>query len=70
MAQRDGVGEGQGARGQGTLAAVGTDADAIIRETGRLLCDARAYERMRRAANPYGDGRAARRIVDFLAGVF
>jgi UDP-N-acetylglucosamine 2-epimerase (non-hydrolysing) len=50
----------------GAAKVVGMDADRIVREAGRLLKDPRAHERMRRPANPYGDGRAARRIVDYL----
>ncbi|MBM3297628.1 MAG: UDP-N-acetylglucosamine 2-epimerase (non-hydrolyzing) [Candidatus Aminicenantes bacterium] len=51
----------------GVAKVVGLDAGAIVRETGRLLQDRRAHDRMRRPANPYGDGRAARRIVEYLA---
>lgn len=51
----------------GVAKLVGMDAGAVVRETGRLLQDRCAYERMRRPANPYGDGRAARRIADYLA---
>lgn len=47
----------------GTVRLVGTDADTIVDETGRLLDDAGAYEQMSRAHNPYGDGRASERIV-------
>jgi len=46
----------------GVAKLVGTDRQAIAREAGRLLEDERAYARMARAANPYGDGRAAARI--------
>ena len=46
---------------------VGTDAARIVKEAARLLTDRRAYERMSGAANPFGDGRAAERIVDVLA---
>ena len=51
----------------GTVKLVGTDAAAIVRETTTLLTDQTAFERMSRAHNPYGDGGAAPRIVDFLA---
>lgn len=51
----------------GTAKLVGTDADAIVRETFRLLDDQAAYAAMARAHNPYGDGRAAARIVEALA---
>lgn len=47
----------------GTSILVGTDRQKIVGEVTRLLTDAAAYERMSRAQNPYGDGKAARRIV-------
>lgn len=46
---------------------VGTDTRRIIRETSRLLTDARAFARMVGITNPYGDGRASLRIADALA---
>lgn len=51
----------------GTLKLVGTDEEAIYESFSRLLDDPREYERMSRAANPYGDGHASRRIADILA---
>ena len=50
----------------GTLKLVGTDPDQILREATRLLDDPSAYAEMARAANPYGDGNAAERIVSAL----
>ncbi len=50
----------------GTLRLVGTDADSIVAAATRLLDDEAAYAEMARAANPFGDGRAAERIVDAL----
>ena len=50
----------------GTVRLVGTDDSAIVREAERLLDDPAAYESMSRAHNPYGDGQAALRILDFL----
>jgi UDP-N-acetylglucosamine 2-epimerase len=50
----------------GTLRLVGSDPEIIVREAQRLLTDDAAYKEMAHAANPYGDGRAAQRIVDFL----
>jgi len=47
----------------GTVKLVGTDVDVIVDETCRLLDDPVAYAAMSRAHNPYGDGRAAGRIV-------
>ena len=52
----------------GTVRLVGTNRERIFRETTRLLLDKRAYEKMARAVNPYGDGRAAERIVAVLLG--
>ena len=50
----------------GTVKLVGTKADAIYAEAARLLTDEEAYKRMAAAANPYGDGHAAVRIVEIL----
>jgi len=50
----------------GTLKLVGTDPDQILREASRLLDDPPAYAEMARASNPYGDGKAAERIVSAL----
>jgi UDP-N-acetylglucosamine 2-epimerase (non-hydrolysing) len=47
----------------GTLRIVGTDPDRIVGEAARLLDDPVAYATMANAGNPYGDGRAAERIV-------
>uniref|UniRef100_UPI0038B2E7A5 non-hydrolyzing UDP-N-acetylglucosamine 2-epimerase n=1 Tax=Geomesophilobacter sediminis TaxID=2798584 RepID=UPI0038B2E7A5 len=51
----------------GTVQLVGTDRGAIVAAVERLLDDPEAYRAMARAHNPYGDGTAARRIVDTLA---
>jgi len=51
----------------GTVRLVGTDVDRITDEVGRLMDDPAAYEAMSRAHNPYGDGRACARILEFLA---
>lgn len=50
----------------GTVQLVGTDKDRIVAATMRLLEDATEYDRMARAVNPYGDGRASQRIVESL----
>jgi UDP-N-acetylglucosamine 2-epimerase (non-hydrolysing) len=50
----------------GTLELVGHDREAIVAAARRLLTDPAAYARMARAANPYGDGQAAERIVAWL----
>ena len=50
----------------GTLELVGPHRVAIVAATRRLLEDDLAYKRMARANNPYGDGKAADRIVAWL----
>jgi UDP-N-acetylglucosamine 2-epimerase (non-hydrolysing) len=50
----------------GTLRLVGTDPEVIFSEGSRLLRDPLAYAEMAEAQNPYGDGRAAERIVASL----
>lgn len=48
----------------GTLKLAGTDENNIFTLINQLLCDQAEYESMSKAANPYGDGHAAKRIVD------
>jgi UDP-N-acetylglucosamine 2-epimerase (non-hydrolysing) len=50
----------------GVARLVGPDQEAIVTEAGRLLSDTRAYRAMASGASPYGDGRAAERIVRIL----
>ncbi|MDI3508248.1 MAG: hypothetical protein PWP48_703 [Clostridiales bacterium] len=50
----------------GTVKIIGTDVDAITKETSRLLDDADEYKRMANAINPYGDGHASERIVQAI----
>lgn len=50
----------------GTVHLVGTDYDKIMNEVSTLLDDAEAYEKMSKAVNPYGDGKACARIVKHL----
>lgn len=52
----------------GTVHLVGTDYDKIVNEVSTLLEDAAAYEKMSKAVNPYGDGKACSRIVRILNG--
>ena len=54
----------------GTVHLVGTNHDLIVSEVSTLLDDAEAYERMSKAVNPYGDGKACDRIVRALKGEF
>lgn len=50
----------------GTVRLVGTDSARIVDEAERLLDCPDAHDAMARAINPYGDGRAAERIVEHL----
>lgn len=50
----------------GAAKLVGTEADSIYQATQRLLDDEAEYRRMASAPNPYGDGRAGRRIVEVI----
>jgi UDP-N-acetylglucosamine 2-epimerase (non-hydrolysing) len=52
----------------GVAKLVGVSRQRIVAETRRLLTDPDSYERMARAVNPYGDGRAAERIATILCG--
>ena len=53
----------------GTVKLVGTDYDKIMSEVSRLLDDAVYYDAMSKAVNPYGDGKACERIVDFIRNI-
>lgn len=50
----------------GTVEVVGVARDRIAERAGRLLADPQARAQMAQARNPYGDGRAAPRIVEGL----
>lgn len=50
----------------GTVRLVGTSTRRIVNEVEYLLADEAAYRAMATAANPYGDGHAAQRIVDII----
>ena len=50
----------------GTVKLVGTNYDKIVGEVSALLDDEARYERMSKAVNPYGDGKACGRITSFL----
>jgi UDP-N-acetylglucosamine 2-epimerase (non-hydrolysing) len=52
----------------GTAKLVGTSCQRIVEEAAVLLDNGGTYERMARAVNPYGDGRASQRIVAALLG--
>ena len=50
----------------GTVKLVGTDYDKIVAEVSALLDDQMYYERMSKAVNPYGNGKACKRIVELF----
>lgn len=50
----------------GTLKLAGTDEEQIYLMAKQLLVDEAEYERMAKAANPYGDGLASKRIVEAI----
>lgn len=50
----------------GLAKVVGLEENKIVQETQRLLDDKGAYERMINGTNPYGDGKASKRIVQIL----
>lgn len=50
----------------GTSLLVGTEPEELLAEANRLLDDSMAYRRMATLANPFGDGKAALRILDRL----
>lgn len=50
----------------GTLKLVGTETSHIVKEAKRLLDDKSAYTQMAKAGNPYGDGHAAKKIIQAL----
>jgi len=50
----------------GTVLLVGTDQETIVNNVSRLLEDELAYKKMAYAHNPYGDGSASVKIVNFL----
>jgi len=52
-----------------TVKLVGTDTQKIIYEAQILLDDTISYKKMSKAHNPYGDGKASDRIVDFIKKV-
>ncbi len=50
----------------GTVKLVGTNTALIISEAQKLIDDTKAYKVMSKASNPYGDGHACRKIINFL----
>lgn len=54
----------------GTLKLVGIEQDIVYKETKTLLTDQALYERMSIAQNPYGDGKASKRICENIKYYF
>ncbi len=54
----------------GTVKVVGVDKNVIIQEANKLLEDSYAYEKMSKAANPYGDGNSCDRIIEAIRYYF
>ena len=50
----------------GTVILVGTDKGKIVGETVDLLSNTERYKKMSKLHNPYGDGKASKRIVEFI----
>jgi len=58
--------ERQEALEAGTVKLVGTDKQTIIQEAQKLINEQTEYNKMSKAHNPYGDGKACDRIVRFI----
>ena len=54
----------------GTVKLVGTDISAIKTEANKLINYPEEYAKMSKAINPYGDGKASKRIVDIIENYF
>lgn len=50
----------------GTVKLVGTNEENIIKTAEEIISDTEEYNRMRKAINPYGDGKASKRIVNYI----
>ena len=53
----------------GTVILVGTDKNRIVDETEKLLNNQNSYEDMSKLHNPYGDGKACKRIVEYIQNI-
>ena len=53
----------------GTVILVGTDTQKIIKETQELLDNSETYTSMSSLHNPYGDGKACERIIEFISNL-
>lgn len=53
----------------GTVILVGTDKEKIVKETNGLISNSLHYQTMSELHNPYGDGNACKRIVNFMVKI-
>lgn len=51
---------------EGTVLLVGTNSEKIIQHTQKLLDDSEYYKSLSMLHNPYGDGKATKRIINFI----
>ncbi len=51
----------------GTVILVGTNKEKIVLEAEKLLKNKESYQRMSKLHNPYGDGKACKRIVEYIS---
>lgn len=54
----------------GTVKLVGTDRDLIVSSINELLNNKKMYKKMSEAHNPYGDGKACKKIINFIKEVY
>ena len=52
---------------EGTVILVGNNCEKIVEATNQVLRDTTLYNTMKKTVNPYGDGKAAQRIAEYLA---
>jgi UDP-N-acetylglucosamine 2-epimerase len=50
----------------GTVKVIGVEYENVYKEISRILNDKKEYDKMSNAVNPYGDGKACDRIIDFI----
>jgi UDP-N-acetylglucosamine 2-epimerase (non-hydrolysing) len=53
----------------GTVILVGTDVNKIVTHTQELLDDSEVYQQMSSLHNPYGDGEACQKIIEFISNL-
>ena len=53
----------------GTVILVGTDINKIVKHTQELLDDSKLYQKMGSLHNPYGDGKACKKIIEFISNL-